>query len=221
MRILLVEDDRTLADGLQRALRQDGYAVDWSADGQDADGLLTVQDFDLVILDLSLPGLDGLGVLRALRARNTATPVLILTARGELDDRIRGLDLGADDYMTKPFDLPELEARVRALLRRSAGLASPEIVLGPLSFDSVGRTATVDGKGLELPRRELSVLEILMARAGKVVSKEQIASHIFDYDDEAGLDAIQLYVHRLRRKLESAGVEIRTVRGLGYLMEKP
>ncbi len=221
MRILLVEDDRTLADGLQRALRQDGYAVDWSADGRDADGLLTVQDFDLVILDLTLPGLDGLGVLKALRTRKKATPVLILTARGELDDRIRGLDLGADDYMTKPFDLPELEARVRALLRRGAGLANPEIVLGQLAFDSVGRTATVGGKGLELPRRELSVLEILMARAGKVVSKEQIADHIFDYDDEAGLDAIQLYVHRLRRKLEPAGVEIRTVRGLGYLMEKP
>jgi len=221
LRILLVEDDRTLADGLQRALRQDGYAVDWSADGGDADELLTVQDYDLVILDLTLPGIDGLNVLKALRGRKSATPVMILTARGELDDRVRGLDLGADDYMTKPFDLSELEARARALLRRGTGVVTPEIVLGPLTFDSVGRIASLDGKALDLPRRELSVLEILLARAGKVVSKQQIAGHIFDYDDEAGLEAIQLYVHRLRRKLMAAGIVIRTVRGLGYLLEKP
>lgn len=219
MRILLVEDDRDLADALQRTLRQDDYAVDWVADGNTADVILKTEHFDLIILDLALPRLDGLQVLKRLRDRRSHVPVLVLTARGEIEDRVSGLDLGADDYLVKPFALAELEARMRALLRRSQSVGTTEIALGPLVFDSVGRRITLNGEPLELPRRELCLLEILLQRAGCVVGKEQIASQLFEFDDEAGPNAIEIYVCRLRKKLEPAGLSIRTIRGLGYLLE--
>lgn len=218
MRILLVEDDRQLADGITRALRQSGATVDWLTDGALADSVLATEPYDLAVLDLTLPGLDGLEVLRRLRVRGGRTPVLVLTARGELQQRVTGLDAGADDYLTKPFDLAELEARARALLRRGQGSVPPEIVHGRLAFDTVGRRVAVDGAAIELPRRELHVLEVLLNNPGRVVSKEQIANHIFGFDDEAGPNAIELYIHRLRKRLDTAA-SIRTVRGLGYILE--
>lgn len=219
MRILLVEDDVELASGLRRALARSDYAVDWVADGEQADSVLKTEDFDLVALDLTLPGLDGLVVLRRLRARSKDVPVLILTARSDVESRVKGLDLGADDYLGKPFELSELEARVRALLRRSQGRASGLLELGPLVLDSTNRQASLAGEPLNLPRRELCVLEVLMTRAGKVVSKEQIASQLFSFDDEASPNAIELYVSRLRKKLAAGDIEIQTVRGLGYVLK--
>ena len=219
MRLLLVEDNADLADGLLRALRRQGYAVDWVADGIEADEILARQYYDLVVLDLGLPGIDGLDVLRRLRRRRARAPVLILTARGDLTERITGLDLGADDYLTKPFDLGEFEARIRVLLRRNQRDRAPHIKHGALVFDTVGRRVSVNGRPLEMPRRELCVLEILLSRVGQVVSKEQIAEQLFSYDDDTSLSAIEIYIHRLRKKLAPAGVSIRTVRGLGYLLE--
>lgn len=220
MRILIVEDDRVLADGLVRSLRGADYAVDWVADGTEADHVLASQTWDLVILDLGLPRLDGFEVLRRLRHRGSRVPVLVLTARDALDDRVRGLDLGADDYLTKPFDLPELEARVRALIRRGQSGGSSVLVNGALALDTAGRRAMLRGEPLELSARELGVLEVLMLRAGRVVNKEQLAERLYGWDEEVGANAIEVYVHRLRKKLEPAGVTIRTIRGLGYLLEK-
>ena len=219
MRILLIEDETQLADGLVRALRQQTYAVDWVADGAIADDLLKTEHFDLVILDIGLPRLSGLDILKRLRHRGMRMPVLMLTARSDLPSRVAGLDLGADDYLIKPFELPELEARVRALLRRNSSAAAAVITCGLLSFDSAARRASINGDALDLPRRELCLLEILLHRLGNVVSKEQIADQLFDFDDEAGPNAIELYIHRLRKKLAPAQLNIRTVRGLGYLLE--
>ena len=219
MRILLVEDERQLAEGLSKALRRQDYAVDWISDGVIADDLLKTEHFDLIILDIGLPRLGGLDVLKRLRHRSLQTPVLILTARDDLDSRVGGLDLGADDYLSKPFELLELEARVRALLRRNSSATAALITCGVLSFDSAARRVSIDGKPLDLPRRELCLLEILLHRAGQVVSKEQIAAQLFDFDNDAGPNAIELYMHRLRKKLALAGLNIRTVRGLGYLLE--
>lgn len=219
MRILLVEDDKVLADALSRALVQSAHAVDVVSTGEEADRALAVTPYDLAILDIGLPGLSGLDVLRRLRARKSTMPVLMLTAFDALEDRVRGLDLGADDYLAKPFDLPELEARVRALLRRGSN-STPDLEHGPLRFDTVGRRVFHDRKPLELSPRELAVLELLMMREGRVVSKEQIANHLYGWGDEVGDNAIEVYVYRLRRKLEPLGCEIRTVRGMGYLMER-
>jgi len=224
LRLLLVEDDPLLADGLTRSLREAGYAVDHCANGADADHMLAAQAYEMVVLDLGLPRIDGFEVLRRLRLRGGSSaraPVLILTARDALDDRVRGLDLGADDYLTKPFDLPELEARVRALVRRGQYGASPQVAHGRLRFDTVGRRALVDGRALELSARELSVLETLLGRAGRVVSKEQLAEQLCGWGEEVGPNAIEVYVHRLRKKLDQAGVTIRTIRGLGYLLDRP
>lgn len=220
MRIFLVEDNSALADGVTRALSKLGYAVDTTSDGEEADGILATQSFDLVILDLNLPSLDGLEVLSRLRSRNDNAQVLILTARDEVEDRVAGLDLGADDYLTKPFELAELEARVRALLRRRGGVSSPETRLAGLRFNSVARRAWIKDKAIDLPKRELGVLEILLNRAGQVVNKEQIADGLANFDDEISLNAIEIYISRLRKRLEPAGIHIRTVRGMGYLMEK-
>lgn len=220
MRIFLVEDNSALADGVSRALTKVGYAVDTTADGEDADSILATQDFDLVILDLNLPGFDGLEVLKRLRARGNTAQVLILTARDGVNDRVAGLDLGADDYLTKPFELAELEARVRALLRRGAGASSPEITQGGLRFNSVARRLWVNDEATDLPRRELGVLEILLNRLGHVVSKENLADGLANFDDEISPNAIEIYVSRLRKRLKPAGLNIRTVRGLGYLLEK-
>lgn len=220
MRILIVEDDRFLADGLCRSMRQAAYAVDCVSDGNAATQTLQNQTYDLVILDLGLPRLDGFSVLKKLRDRNKTVPVLILTARDALEDRVKGLDLGADDYLTKPFDLPELEARARALLRRGQCGASPVIMYGALAFDTVGRRASVNGEFLDLSLREIGVLEILLSRMGRVVSKEQLLEHMYSYSEEVSNNAIEVYVHRLRKKIEGAGITIRTIRGLGYLLDK-
>jgi two-component system OmpR family response regulator len=220
MRILIVEDDPVLADGLIRSLRQADYAVDHAADGAEADHVLAAQGYDLVILDLGLPKLDGFEVLRRLRRRRVKAPVLILTARDALHDRVKGLDLGADDYLAKPFDLPELEARVRALIRRGQAGGTSILTHGALTLDTAGRRATLGGEPLELSAREMGVLEVLMMRTGRVVGKEQLAEQLYGWEEEVGANAIEVYVHRLRKKLEPAGVNIRTIRGLGYLLEK-
>jgi two-component system OmpR family response regulator len=178
MRILIAEDDAVLADGLSRSLRAGGYAVDVVASGDDADTALTAQSFDLLILDVGLPRLSGLEVLKRLRARNSAVPVLILTAADSVEQRVKGLDLGADDYMAKPFALSELEARVRALTRRAAGGAQTVLRHGPLALDQVGHTAFLNDRMLDLSARELSLLEILLQRPGRLVSKEQLVDHL-------------------------------------------
>ena len=221
MHILIAEDDEVLADGLCGSMRQQGYAVDCVNDGQEADLILCgVQPFDLVILDLGLPRLDGLCVLRNMRERNRRVPVIILTARDGVGDRVKGLDLGADDYLVKPFSLSELEARVRALIRRGQCGVNPVYSCGTMTFDSVGRRAAINGETLDLTTRELSVLEALLSRAGWVVSKEQLLERLYSYAEEASSNAIEVYVHRLRKKIEPAGVNIRTIRGLGYIIEK-
>ena len=220
MRILIAEDDAIIADGLARSLRQGGYAVDWARDGADAESALVATSYDLLILDLGLPRLPGLEVLKRLRARGTQMPVLILTALDGTGDRVRGLDLGADDYMAKPFELAELEARVRALTRRSAGTA-PTIQCGALAYDQVGRVATIAGQAVDLSAREVGLLEILLARMGRLVSKDQLVDHLCGWGEEVSHNAIEVYVHRLRKKLEAGGVRITTVRGLGYCLERP
>jgi two-component system OmpR family response regulator len=195
--------------------------VDSATDGAEADQILSTHSFDLVILDLGLPKLEGYEVLRRLRRRGSKTPVLILTALDALEDRVKGLDLGADDYLTKPFDLPELEARVRALIRRGHSGGGSLLSHGALTLDIAGRRALLDGEPLELSAREIGVLEVLMLRSGRVVNKDQLAEELYGWDEEVSANAIEVYVHRLRRKLEPAGVTIRTIRGLGYLLEKP
>jgi len=220
MRILIAEDDKIIADGIVRSLKQSGYAVDLASNGVDADNALAAGTYDLLILDLGLPRLNGLEVLKRLRARNSTLPVLILTALDGTQERVRGLDLGADDYMTKPFELVELEARVRALTRRSSG-SVPVIRIGRLSYDQVGRMAQIDGHSIELSAREVGLLEILMTRAGRLVSKDQLVDHLCGWGEEVSHNAIEVYVHRLRKKLEAGGVHITTVRGLGYCLEKP
>lgn len=220
MRILIAEDDGVLADGLSRSLRGAGYAVDSVQSGMEADSALSAQTFDLVILDLGLPKLPGLEVLKRLRARNSTTPVLILTAADSVEQRVRGLDLGADDYMAKPFSLSELEARVRALTRRGTSGGASLLRHGSLSFDQAGRVAYIGEQVVDLSARELGVLEILLLRAGRLVSKEQLVDHLCEWGEEVSNNAIEVYVHRLRKKLEPSGVHIATVRGLGYCLER-
>jgi len=217
MRILVAEDDAVLADAVQRSLRQSGHAVDWVQNGAQAEDAVQVERFDLLILDLGLPKKSGLDVLKRLRARDSR---LILTAADGVSDRVRGLDAGADDYLAKPFDLAELEARVRALTRR--GMAGSPTLLrhGALDYDQVGRVARLHGEPLELSSRELNLLEILLQRSGRMVSKEQLVSHLCEWGEEVTPNAIEVYVHRLRKKLEPGGVRIVTVRGLGYSLEK-
>jgi len=220
MRILLAEDDSVLADGLTRSLRQSGYATDCVMNGMEADSALSTQDFDLLILDLGLPKMSGLEVLRRLRARNSHLPVLILTAADSVEQRVKGLDLGADDYMAKPFALSELEARVRALARRSFGSGRNVLRHGALTLDPVGRVASILEQPLELSARELGLLETLLQRPGRLVSKDQLVDHLCGWGDEVTTNAIEVYVHRLRKKLEPGGIRIVTVRGLGYCLER-
>ncbi len=220
MRILLAEDDSVLADGLTRSLRQSGYAIDCVKNGQEADTALSTQEFDLLILDLGLPRLSGLEVLRRLRARASLLPVLILTAADSIEQRVNGLDLGADDYMAKPFALSELEARVRALTRRGLGTASSVIKHGPLSFDATGRVAYINDQMIELSAREISLLEVLLQRAGRLVSKDQLVERLCEWGEEVSNNAIEVYIHRLRKKIEQGPIRIATVRGLGYCLEK-
>jgi two-component system OmpR family response regulator len=220
MRILIAEDDNVLADGLTRSLRQSGYAVDHVKDGHSADLALSAQAFDLLILDLGLPKMSGIEVLKRLRSRNSMLPVLILTAADSTEERVKGLDLGADDYMAKPFALSELEARVRALTRRGTGGGPTLVKHGPLQFDQVGRVACIDEKMLELSARELGLLEVLLKRVGRLVSKDQLVDHLCEWGEEVSNNAIEVYVHRLRKKIEVGGIRIATIRGLGYCLEK-
>jgi two-component system OmpR family response regulator len=220
MRLLIAEDDQVLADGLLRSLRSAGYAVDQVSDGVEADVALASQEFDLLILDLGLPKLHGLDVLRRLRERGSNVPVLILTAADSVEQRVQGLDLGADDYMAKPFSLQELEARVRALTRRGLGTASNVIRHGPLSFDATGRVAYINEQMVELSAREIGLLEVLLQRAGRLVSKDQLVERLCEWGDEVSNNAIEVYVHRLRKKIEQGNVRIATVRGLGYCLER-
>jgi two-component system OmpR family response regulator len=221
MRILIAEDDRVIADGLLRALRASGAAVDHVASGTEADAaLMTNKEFDLLILDLGLPKMHGLEVLRRLRARGSSLPVLILTAADSVDERVKGLDLGADDYMAKPFSLQEIEARVRALVRRRMGGASDSIRHGPLVYDQAGRVASIDGKMIDLSARELGLLEVLLQRSGRMVSKDQLVERLCEWGEEVSNNAIEVYIHRLRKKIEKGPLRIATVRGLGYCLEK-
>ncbi|WP_374359096.1 response regulator [Pseudoduganella danionis] len=225
MRILLVEDHTELSHWLAQALREANLTVECADNGADADALLHTQDYALVILDLTLPRMDGLDVLRRLRARPAPrgqTPVLILTARGGLEDRVQGLNLGADDYLAKPFELAELEARVKALLRRSVGNEALVHHCGALSFDTVTRMFSYGGNALALTPREHAVLETLITRSGRAVSKEKLFDEVFALADDANLDAIELYIHRVRKKLDIAipdAAVITTLRGIGYLLQ--
>ena len=219
MRLLIAEDDPLIADGLIRAMRAAGYAVDHTANGEEADEALRRFAYDLLILDLGLPRMDGTQLLERLRARGGTLPVLILTARDALQDRVSGLDLGADDYLVKPFDLPELEARVRALLRRQRPSLSGRLRFGDLLIDLTGRSVYHGDQRVELSGREFGVLELLARRAGRVVSKEQMLESLTGWDEDVGPTDIEVYIHRLRRKLEPCGLEIRTIRGLGYLLD--
>jgi len=219
VRILIAEDDAALSEALHFSLTQTGYAVDRVSNGIEADEALKADAFALLILDLGLPRLDGLEVLRRLRKRNTALPVLILSGREQPEEKVTGLDLGADDYLVKPFSLNELQARVRALLRRGSSVSAPILHYGELSFDTVARTADVADKPLNLSLHEAGVLEILLRRFGRVVSKEQMVEQLYSYDKEVSHNAIEVYVHRLRKKLPESGIEVRTHYGRGYVMD--
>ncbi len=219
MRLLVVEDDKILAEGLQAALTQAGYAVDHAANGEIANVFLQQTSYDLVVLDLGLPKLDGFEVLKRLRSRGDKVAVMVLTAQDAIESRVKGLDLGADDYLIKPVNLSELEARVRALIRRGKMGANISLVCGDLVFNAADKRASCGGYDLLLSTRELALLEILMHKQNKVVSKEQVLESLCNWDDELGDNAVEVYVHRLRKKIAPASVQIRTIRGLGYLLE--
>jgi DNA-binding response OmpR family regulator len=219
LRILMIEDDNSLVQGLRKALAPSGIAVDHEASGLDALGIIASEAYGLIVLDLGLPDLPGQEVLRKLRARGCGVPVLVLTALGEVKDKVKCLNLGADDYLTKPFDLDEFEARVKALVRRGKGRADPVLRCGSLLLDTTCATATISGEALSLRRREVTLLEILMSHAGRLVRKERLMSEIFGFDEPVAPNTVELYVARLRQKLGPNGPAIKTVRGLGYLME--
>ncbi|MFZ3088615.1 MAG: response regulator [Methylotenera sp.] len=220
MRILLVEDDEILGNATSSYLRNTGYSVDWIKDGKQADLALHEDVYDAVILDLGLPNMDGIAILKKLRARKKHLGVIILSARDSLEDRIAGLDFGADDYLVKPVKLAELAARLRAQIRRHHSILATTIEYPPIVFHVKDRLVTYQNKPLGLSPRELSLLETLLLRIGKLVSKENLLENISDWDDSLGINAIEVYMHRLRKKLLAVGIEIRTIRGLGYILEK-
>ncbi|MEI8362474.1 MAG: response regulator transcription factor [Betaproteobacteria bacterium] len=220
MRILLVEDDAILGNATSIYLRNSGYIVDWAKDGQHADSALHSEVYDAVVLDLGLPQMDGFAVLKRLRARKQQTSVIILTARDSLENRIAGLDLGADDYLIKPLKLAELAARLRAQLRRQHTILATVIEYPPLTWNIKDRLVTYQNQPFPLSPRESSLLETLLLRVGKVVSKENLIENISDWDDNLGKNAIEVYMHRLRKKLSSIGIEVLTVRGLGYMLDQ-
>ena len=216
MRVLIIEDAAEIARAMAARLERLGHAVDVEADGGIARDLIAVQVYDLVILDMTLPALDGTEILKSMRRSGVKTPVLVVTARSGVDDRVDVLDLGADDYLVKPFDYRELEARARALLRRSGGAPDNVLRFGPLAIDRAGRVATIADVPVDLTRRELTVLEILALRPGRYVSKAELVEQLFSFEQEPSANAVEQFVARLRRKLGSAPIEIRTERGLGY-----
>jgi two-component system OmpR family response regulator/two-component system response regulator QseB len=218
MKILLVEDDRLLGDGISAGLAQAGFAVDWVSDGREAELALATAAYDAVVLDLGLPRLSGMDVLRRARAGGKTLPILILTARDAVADRVAGLDAGADDYLVKPFDLAELQARLRALLRRAKGHAEPVIVHGELQLDPAGHAVRFAGRPVELTAREFAILHALLLNAGRVLSKAQIEEQLYGWGEEIESNAIEVFVHHLRRKLDPG--LIRTVRGVGYMIDK-
>lgn len=216
VRIAVIEDNIALANGIASAFKDDGHGVDEIHDGDDALPFLLREQVDLVILDINLPGASGLDILTGLRRNRIHTPVLMLTARSTLTDKVDGLDLGADDYLTKPFDLAELKARARALLRRAEKDLAETLTFGAIEFDPASRRVAVAGQDLDLPRREFALAEILMTRSGQVISKQQIIEHLYGVGADVEESTVELYVHRLRKKLGDGGAEIKTVRGLGY-----
>lgn len=219
MRILLVEDDMMIGDSVRSALRHEGFAVDWVRDGRAAQSTLATERFDLVLLDLGLPQVDGLSVLREMRSRQDATPVIIVTARDEVASRVAGLDSGADDYVVKPFELEELTARMRAVIRRHAGRADPMIEVGPVTLDPTTRIVTVRGEPVVLSAREYAVLEAMMMRPGAILSRAQLEDRLYGWGEEIESNAISVYVHQLRRKLGEDFIH--TVRGVGYYVGAP
>jgi DNA-binding response OmpR family regulator len=220
MRVLIVEDDHIVGDAVQRALSRDGYAADHVGNAEHAKAALHAETFDLAIVDIGLPREDGLQLVRDLRRRGRNLPILMLTARDGVSDRVNALDLGADDYLTKPFQVAELLARCRALVRRANGVASTELVFGSLKLDLAHREAEVNGVSLDITRREWSVLECLVLNAGRLVSKEKLMSAVASWNDELSSNAVEVYVSRLRSKLGDAAV-IRVIRGLGYRLDEP
>ena len=218
MRVLIVEDDPLLGDALAAGLKQRGFEADWVQDGRDAQAAIRVEPFAAVVLDLGLPGLGGLELLRGERARGNKVPVLILTARDAVQDRIAGLDSGADDYVVKPTDLDELAARLRALVRRSKGEPAPVLQIGQVVLDPAARMVTLDGQAMDLPPREFTLLQELMLNAGRVLSREQLEERMYRWGDEVESNAVEVHVHHLRRKL---GAEVvKTIRGVGYMMPR-
>ena len=218
MRILLVEDDALLGDALQVGLRQANHAVDWVRDGVSAETALAAEDYAAVVLDLGLPRLDGLEVLRHLRAKKKTLPVLILTARDTVEDRIRGLDAGADDYLVKPFDLGELTARLRALLRRAGGQPAPLLAAAGITLDPATRSVECKGKAVDMSAKEYALLHALMQQAGRALSRAQLEQHLYAWGEEIGSNTVEVYIHHLRRKLGADA--IRTLRGIGYVVAK-
>jgi len=220
MRDLIIEDDKVLTDGLSRYLQQSGYVVDVAANGTAADTMLATEEFGLAILDIGLPGMDGFEVLRRIRRRQTYLPVLVLTARDALEDRVHGLDLGADDYLVKPFALQELEARIRAIIRRGQSPKGTKLSYGALVMDADAKRAWLAESPLRLTAREWLVLEFLVMRAGKIVNKDQIVSAISTWDADVSHNALEVHISRLRSKLEPAGLKIHSIRGFGYYLEQ-
>lgn len=217
MRLLLVEDNDALAEAVIERMRSEGHSIDRESDGAAAEGLLRFAQFDIVLLDINLPGRSGYEILRDMRARGDATPVMVLTARSEIDDRIVGLDAGADDYMVKPFDFRELAARCRVLARRRAGVSSNVFTAGNFRFDRAAKQAHVDGKPLDLRAREVQLLEIMLDNLGRMLTKEEVADRLYTFEETPSLNAVEQLVARLRKRLEGTSLAIKTARGLGYM----
>ncbi|WP_395947565.1 response regulator [Caedibacter taeniospiralis] len=218
MRILVVEDDVMLGEGIVEGLKQHNYAVDLMQDGKMAELALDTEPYDAVVMDIGLPSKDGIAIVRSIRAKGNAVPVLLLTARDAVGDRVRGLDSGADDYLTKPFDLSELLARMRALVRRSVGRAEPKIKFESLELDPAAQTLTVNGEFIKLSRREFALLECLLENAGKVVSKTKLLEKLYGWDEEVDSNTLEVHIHNLRKKIQSK--YIKTLRGVGYIVQK-
>lgn len=219
MNVLLVEDNVDVGEAVEKRLRAAGHLVTWNTDGRDVDRALEDHPVDAVILDLTLPGADGITILRRIRRQRQDLPVLVITAKAEIDDKVSLLDLGADDYLVKPFDMRELEARLRALVRRPAGHFTSVLKLGALELDAAGRVVSLAGRVVDLGRREFGLLHALMTQAGRVVTRERLMSRLSDLEDGGSDNALELLVSRLRRKIAGSGVEVVTVRGVGYLVQ--